>query len=152
MLEIKNIFVWDNDKEITARQDLKKSMKLINVSARSMDMMLISKMMRSMSVFDYEEKGFGNFYSVASSGNVIDLVFSLIRFLFEDLIQAILQFIYLRSQPDDLSTPSNIFVITSITMAVTLSAIRTIVACANPKHRNRCLRQLKIYWWDLSCW
>ena len=124
---------------------MKKSMKLINVSARSMDMMLISKMMRSMSVFDYEEQGFRAFYSFTSSGNVIDLIFSLIRFLFEDLIQAILQFIYLHSQPDDLSTPSNIFVIISITIAITLSAIRTIVACANPKHRNRCIRQFKFY-------
>merc|ERR1719354_778933 len=106
--------------------------------------MLISKLMRSMAIFDYEVQGYGDVYSVTSSGNVVDLVFSLIRFVFEDLIQAILQFIYLQNQPDDLSTPSNIFVIISITIAIILSAIRAIVACANSQHRNRCLRQLKV--------
>ena len=80
---------------------------------------------------DHEIDGinFGN------DANAMEAVLSFNRFCFEDLGQAALQIIFLIVQEKSMTSPVSIYVITSVSIAVVLSCIRTIVACS---HENAC--------------
>ena len=65
----------------------------------------------------------------------MEAVLSFNRFCFEDLGQAALQIIFLIVQEKSMASPVSIYVITSVSIAVVLSCIRTIVACS---HDNAC--------------
>ena len=67
--------------------------------------------------------------------NSMEMVLSFQRFVFEDLCQAILQVSFLVTRGGSLEDPANIFVIFSVSIAVALSCIKTVVACKDYESR-----------------